>query len=938
MNRTKFGRHDDFSLHPADNYPRRSSVSGVGLFALLFTLVISAVPAAAAPPAPSKPVPVCDATVNGKCYVDGAFSISSFSSGAHHYKVCRSNDTTGWGGCNVTITTNTGPSFTVSGSHLPSDGFRRAYYFSACDAANSCTPWSANDESYAQMDLTGPTAPGPSTVNCGSGTCWVQGNFNLTVTPATDAGSGVATYQYCRSHDSPGGFAGCQSVMGEVASTSFLVSGSNLPGDGFRRAYRARARDHVGNIGAWNTPRYLRIDRYNPTVSANNASQQYFTSRTATVSAADATSGAAANSGISTVRYRWNAALNSACTNGTVTSNGGVLTVPVGDNHLYLCAKDVSGRIKTWNGGPYRVSSPCPIDHLVEPRACDTQTAAIDAVARKRAGIEPVSDFEMHQVLYEGFTRYELENVDPAALRRSVDAEQRIQLSIGGELRNLVLEPIELRGPSYVQTEVGDEGEIELAREPVSTFRGFVEGEPESDVRLFISSQMVKGYVEVESQRFYLDPAYQYDEGGGSNRLVIYEDGDQRDEAGLSCGLTEVRQHAEDLLGGQLADELAERRSGDPQKGVTLREMEIATDADFEYYAIYGANTNSHILSVINMVDGFYAEVNLQLKVVNQRVFTSALGDPYSTCNVYGQWCEMWQEWNANRTAIHRDVAHLFSGKRLYQSATTRVRGTSGLAGTVCNLSLAYVTSTNYREPALVAHEMGHALNALHINSSNCPDTDCLLNCVPGQACNVDTCPDPNPAGGPVMCGSIQQPATDFTGSVSVLNSYINGSGSSCLSVISTATSTNPWQENANGTLSQNVAWNYAMGYHFTPQTAGQVTELGGFFNGTKVVKLFNKNTGALLAQATVTGANNWAYSAIAPVNVQAGTTYTVAVYLAGSGGSWRNSISTLPLTYGDIRIDGSTYISTGTNANARPTNNITHRMYGQADIKFAGN
>ena len=150
------------------------------------------------------------------------------------------------------------------------------------------------------------------------------------------------------------------------------------------------------------------------------------------------------------------------------------------------------------------------------------------------------------------------------------------------------------------------------------------------------------------------------------------------------------------------------------------------------------------------------------------------------------------------------------------------------------------------------------------------------------------------------------------------------------------ATVQTPWQTNAYGTLSTNISWNYARGYHFTPLVSGQVTALGGYFNGTKTVKLFNKSTGMLLASATVSAANTWSYTAISPVNVTAGTTYTVAVYLAGSGASYRSSLSpALPQTFGNIRIEGSTYASTGTDPTARPTNTVTTTMYGQADIQF---
>ncbi|MFH1855661.1 MAG: hypothetical protein ABH836_00340 [Candidatus Omnitrophota bacterium] len=161
-----------------------------------------------------------------------------------------------------------------------------------------------------------------------------------------------------------------------------------------------------------------------------------------------------------------------------------------------------------------------------------------------------------------------------------------------------------------------------------------------------------------------------------------------------------------------------------------------------------------------------------------------------------------------------------------------------------------------------------------------------------------------------------------------------NGPGySDGITVNATATTETPWQTNQSGTLYTNIAWNYTMGYHFTPQEDGKITKLGGYFNGTKTVYLWNKTTGALLAQTTVTANNAWAYTGITPVSVIKGQTYTVAVYLNSSGASYRPGIN-LPQIYGNIKIESSTYVY----GNSRPTNIITSTMYGQADIGFAAN
>ena len=95
-----------------------------------------------------------------------------------------------------------------------------------------------------------------------------------------------------------------------------------------------------------------------------------------------------------------------------------------------------------------------------------------------------------------------------------------------------------------------------------------------------------------------------------------------------------------------------------------------------------------------------------------------------------------------------------------------------------------------------------------------------------------------------------------------------------------------PWRDNAPATLRTGMAWPYVMGYHFTPRVDGQVTALGGLFAGSKLVRLFHRTSGAILAEVTVTAVNGWTYADLpTPVDVPAGETYTVAVYLDGSGG-----------------------------------------------------
>ena len=144
------------------------------------------------------------------------------------------------------------------------------------------------------------------------------------------------------------------------------------------------------------------------------------------------------------------------------------------------------------------------------------------------------------------------------------------------------------------------------------------------------------------------------------------------------------------------------------------------------------------------------------------------------------------------------------------------------------------------------------------------------------------------------------------------------------------------WAKNEETIRFENSTWNHAMGFHFTPLVSGKITHLGGYFDGTKTVKLFEKSSGSLLASTLVEGSNSFSYAAIPETVVQLGVEYTVAVYTEGSGASATDyKFRMFPQDIEYIRINAGTYAYTGNNPDARPTNNYLHRMYGQPDIKF---
>src|SRR5262249_17294787 len=96
------------------------------------------------PTVPGPTTVSCAYSTGDDCWVSGDFTASVNPStgglGSLVYDICRSVDSPGgFAGCDATITLTGGSSILISGSHLPSDGYRRAYYFQAKDSGGAAS-------------------------------------------------------------------------------------------------------------------------------------------------------------------------------------------------------------------------------------------------------------------------------------------------------------------------------------------------------------------------------------------------------------------------------------------------------------------------------------------------------------------------------------------------------------------------------------------------------------------------------------------------------------------------------------------------------------------------------------------------------------------------------------------------------------------------------
>ncbi len=150
-----------------------------------------------------------------------------------------------------------------------------------------------------------------------------------------------------------------------------------------------------------------------------------------------------------------------------------------------------------------------------------------------------------------------------------------------------------------------------------------------------------------------------------------------------------------------------------------------------------------------------------------------------------------------------------------------------------------------------------------------------------------------------------------------------------------------PWKTTVgSGTSQTNLNWpGYNTGFDFTPLTNGVITKLGGYYNGTKTVRLYD-SAGIQLAVVNAADNNNWGYADIAPVSVTSGQRYTVAVetgfggasmYFGQPGFGFGPSYPNFPHVVDDIRIERSVFGF----GSSQPTWEIWGQMWGQPDITF---
>ena len=319
--------------------------------------------------------------------------------------------------------------------------------------------------------------------------------------------------------------------------------------------------------------------------------------------------------------------------------------------------------------------------------------------------------------LKNSFKKYNLIRINSQAAFQKAETDGSLSISTVEKNFELNLTPRDLRSPNYRVEDTNANGAIRLEKSQVTTFRGKVAGESNSEVRLSIDGTKIEGYFDVNGEKFYVEPARNYSPSADAEEMVVYNEKDLLVTKDFVCH-SEV---AEKILRGR---EMVAANT--VESAQALRVIKLATDADFEFVTQVGgaAQANSEILSILNMTEGVYEkELNLSLSVVFQHTWSTP--DPFVPTTPTTLLVAFRDFWNTNfpQGQLPRDAAHLFSGKSNFFGL-----GLSYIGVVCANPNYAYGFSGRTTSvPAnnlITTHEISHNLGARHVDASqNCGNT-----------------------------------------------------------------------------------------------------------------------------------------------------------------------------------------------------------------------
>ncbi len=318
--------------------------------------------------------------------------------------------------------------------------------------------------------------------------------------------------------------------------------------------------------------------------------------------------------------------------------------------------------------------------------------------------ISPVQNAALDEI----FTSYRIFDVNISNLYEAVNDENLLKKGIRfqfGEAFNWEVDliPHDIRSANYIASVSTPSGVIVQPKGGNITYEGHVKGG--SEVSMTIDRNFLYGYIHMNTAMYFIEPANKFASDLSQNYILIYKATDVRENAPLTCGLTELRPVQTEPSISQRANQCY------------ITEVAVATDYELFSSPGYGsvANIQNRNIAIFNNVAVYYRhefDDNIEMQIVEQWIATTN-PDPWTNSTAAGDLLNSFTNWgNGGGFTNTYDIAQLVSGRDLDNS-------TVGLAwvGSVCTTgrySIVQDLPTTWEKTVDSAHEIGHNFNASH--------------------------------------------------------------------------------------------------------------------------------------------------------------------------------------------------------------------------------
>ncbi len=309
-----------------------------------------------------------------------------------------------------------------------------------------------------------------------------------------------------------------------------------------------------------------------------------------------------------------------------------------------------------------------------------------------------------------------------------------LDLALGGTPVRVVLHRVSRRSPGFrVLVADGGGSFAPVAVPPPATWRGTIAGEPGSRASAAIVDGEWRAIVDArtadgERSTWTVTPLRTLVPGAPRGLAVVARAGDVADVGG-TCGVTG------EAVPLALSPEAAERTMALwPQQ---VRRIELACDADSEFYALNGSSVATTVADIEAVINGAadLDERDLDATIAIGTVIVRTTDpDPYTSSAPSTLLSQLRTEWIANQSGIVRDAVQLFTGRDLDGT-------TIGIAyqSTLCLATTGYCLVQSRSSTVLAnrvqnsAHELAHVIGAGHCDGY---DYNCRIMCSSQGGCS----------------------------------------------------------------------------------------------------------------------------------------------------------------------------------------------------------